>query len=229
MENINITAAVGRGGKNLPDDVRKIQNLLNEHILVPLQPIVVDGSCGPMTIAAIEEFQRRAMKMSRPDGKVDPQGKTMAALSPVALARTPEVLVPYREGQGLYVKMSGSNSLFGTPKTLASIQSLARRVAEKLGANLGIVDLSYEGGGAHPDHTSHRRGVDVDIRPLRKDKKNEGVKISDSAYSREFTKAMVGYLKEDPNLQLILFNDTQIQGVTVAAGHDNHLHVRFKE
>jgi murein endopeptidase len=137
--------------------------------------------------------------------------------------------VPYREGQGLYVKSSGSQSLFGTPKTIASLQVIAGKVARNLGANVGIVDISYEHGGAHPDHKSHRRGVDVDIRPLRKDKKNEPVSISDSGYSRDLTKAMVAYLREDPNVLFILFNDTQIQGVRTAAGHDNHLHIRFKE
>jgi hypothetical protein len=106
---------------------------------------------------------------------------------------------------------------------------VARKVAENLGANLGIIDLSLEAGGRHPPHSSHRRGIDVDIRPLRKDKKNEGVEITDAAYSREMTKAMVGYLRADPNVQLILFNDTQIPGVTWEKDHHHHLHVRFKE
>lgn len=229
MHNVNIANRVGRGGRNLPDDVRKVQTLLNEHRPIPLRPLEVDGVCGPVTIAAIEEFQRRVMKMSRPTGTVEPQGPTMHALSPVALTRTPEVLVPYREGRGLYVTSSGSNSLFGTPKAITSLQNLARKVAEKLGADLGVVDLSLEAGGPHEPHKSHQRGVDVDIRPLRKDKKHQPVSISDAAYSHEMTKAMVGFLREDSNVQFILFNDTQIPGVSPAKGHDNHLHVRFKE
>jgi hypothetical protein len=229
MENVNITASVGRGGRNLRDDVLKIQKLLNEHMPVPLQLLVEDGLCGGSTITAIEEFQRRALHMKRPDGKVDPQGSTMAALSPVALARSPEVLVPYRDGFGLYVKSTGSSSLFATPKTLASIQTLARKVAERLDVSLGIVDMSYEAGGKHPDHSSHRRGIDVDIRPLRKDKKDEPVTISDPQYSRELTKSLVGYAYEDPNVQFILFNDTQIPRVQYAKNHHHHLHIRFRE
>lgn len=228
MDNVNITATVGRRGRNLPQDVRKIQDLLNEHVIVPLRPLTANGVCDSLTVKAIEDFQRRVLKMAHPDGKVDPQGATMAALSPVALNRAPEVLIPYRPGHGLYVKATGSSSLFGTPKTLASLEKLARKVAEKLGANVGIVDISLESGGKHPDHRSHRRGVDVDLRPLRKDRQNLGVDISSPAYSHDLTKAMVGYLLEDSNVQIILFNDRQINGVTWAAGHGNHLHVRFK-
>jgi hypothetical protein len=70
--------------------------------------------------------------------------------------------------------------------------------------------------------------VDVDIRPVRKDRKHEPVTIHDPQYDREITRAMVGFLRKDPNLQVILFNDTTLAGVTYAKGHDNHLHVRFK-
>lgn len=36
-----------------------------------------------------------------------------------------------------------------------------------------------------PPHTSHKKGVDVDIRPLRNHGRRVGVSISDDAYSRE--------------------------------------------
>jgi hypothetical protein len=229
VHNVNISGAVGRNGRNLPADVRKVQELLNEHLAVPHRPLDVDGGCGPLTIMAIEDFQRRVVKLARPTGTVKPQDDTMAALSPVALKRAAEVLVPYREGVGLYVKSPGSASLFGTPKTLASIERVARRVAEQLGCSLGITDMSLEGGDPHPGHKSHRRGIDVDIRPLRTDRKSLGVTITDPAYSHELTKTMVGYLREDPNLHSILFNDAKIPGVTSSPGHHDHLHVRFKE
>ena len=80
-----------------------------------------------------------------------------------------------------------------------------------------------------PGHGSHRRGIDVDIRPLRKDKQKAPVTIHDNQYSREMTKQLVGLLQKDPNVQLILFNDSQIPGVRSSPGHDNHLHVRFKD
>lgn len=77
-----INGAVGRGGRNFPDrDVLTVQYLLN---CVPArnggpQPeLVMDGICGPKTIKAIEEFQRKNLGFA--DGRVDPGGKTLQAL-----------------------------------------------------------------------------------------------------------------------------------------------------
>jgi predicted chitinase len=58
-----------------------VQQLLNQHRRPPLRRIDEDGVVGPETIAAIEEFQRRVVKMSSPDGRIDPGGATLQALS----------------------------------------------------------------------------------------------------------------------------------------------------
>ena len=76
-----IVASVGRGGLNRTDDVLLVQALLNRHSQVPQRPLVVDGVMSSRTIAAIEEFQRRAVNIHRPDGRIDPGDRTMAALA----------------------------------------------------------------------------------------------------------------------------------------------------
>jgi peptidoglycan hydrolase-like protein with peptidoglycan-binding domain len=76
-----IRASVGRGGSNRFEDVRLVQELLNKHVHPPMQPLTVDGIVGPKTIAAIEAFQKRVLSMSPPDGRVDPDGRTLIALS----------------------------------------------------------------------------------------------------------------------------------------------------
>ncbi len=76
-----ILAAVGRGAINRTDDVRIVQALLNQHLSSPQRPLAVDGVVGPRTIAAIEEFQRRVVKIHHPDGRFDPGGRTFTALS----------------------------------------------------------------------------------------------------------------------------------------------------
>lgn len=77
-----ISRAVGRGVTNPnKSDVLLVQQLLNQHRRPPLRPIDEDGKTGPDTIAAIEDFQRRVVKMTKPDGRVDPGGTTLKALS----------------------------------------------------------------------------------------------------------------------------------------------------
>lgn len=75
-----ITASVGRGGINREHDVRTVQELLNKNRNFPLKSIKVDGKIGSETITAIEDFQRQIVKFAHPDGRVDPDGKTLRAL-----------------------------------------------------------------------------------------------------------------------------------------------------
>jgi hypothetical protein len=70
-----LSASVGAGGVNRPDDVRLVQNLL---VARGFDPGPADGLMGKKTIAAIKEFQRRFT--SKPDGRVDPGGRTLQEL-----------------------------------------------------------------------------------------------------------------------------------------------------
>ncbi len=71
-----LSASVGAGGKNKPEDVETVQAYLNRNGA----GIGVDGKCGPQTINAIKAFQK-SIGFSVPDGRVDPGGKTEAALN----------------------------------------------------------------------------------------------------------------------------------------------------
>ena len=73
----NLTGSVGAGGLNHPREVEFIQGLLNvyqPHEGGPAPKLMVDGDCGPKTIAAIKAFQQFHFKFG--DGRVDPNGKT---------------------------------------------------------------------------------------------------------------------------------------------------------
>lgn len=76
-----ISGPVGRDGANHLADVRAVQELINHHLPIPLQPLVVDGRCGSHTIRAIEEVERRYIHAERPDGRIDPHGPTLRALN----------------------------------------------------------------------------------------------------------------------------------------------------
>ena len=75
----NLRGSVGRGGANLPADVKLVQELLNRHIVESPRWLAVDGICGPKTIAAITEFQTR--RFGKADGRVDPGHKTIQSLT----------------------------------------------------------------------------------------------------------------------------------------------------
>jgi peptidoglycan hydrolase-like protein with peptidoglycan-binding domain len=77
-----IRASVGAGGVNQPVDVRSIQSALND---IPSEDggadplLAVDGIAGPLTRAAIAQFQRAHVRVA--DSRVDPKGRTLAALN----------------------------------------------------------------------------------------------------------------------------------------------------
>jgi hypothetical protein len=77
-----ISRAVGKGVSNEhASDVMLVQKLLNRHRKPPLKMIEENGKTDQQTIAAIQEFQSRVVKMKNPDGRVDPGGATIRLLS----------------------------------------------------------------------------------------------------------------------------------------------------
>ncbi len=70
-----IKGSVGEGGRNDPDDVERVQQLLADN---GISPGAIDGKIGPKTIGAIRKFQARFL--ANPDGRVDPGGRTWREL-----------------------------------------------------------------------------------------------------------------------------------------------------
>lgn len=83
---VSINQSVGRNGVNNSADVRKVQSLLNEnqYLLIPSLPLNESGTVDDLTINAIETFQRRVVLLNPPDGRVDPNGRTIARLNETA-------------------------------------------------------------------------------------------------------------------------------------------------
>mgnify|MGYP003382537792 CR=1 FL=1 len=83
---VSITAPVGKGVKNtILGDNMAVQMLLNKFImpgcLGTLQVLLVDGLVGAKTIVAIQTFQSGILGHKNPDGRVDPNGQTLAGLN----------------------------------------------------------------------------------------------------------------------------------------------------
>lgn len=81
MAVLKISASVGKGGKNKPDDVKKIQLKLNEHKSAgKYQALKPDGKFGKKTQAAIETFQLKVLA-GKKDGIVNPGKSTLGGLN----------------------------------------------------------------------------------------------------------------------------------------------------
>ncbi len=95
-----ISASVGRmGGVNRPDDVKTVQELLNQvppGSGGPKPPLAVDGICGPKTINAIQTFQLHHFGWKGADGRVDPGGPTLEKLNEYDVAKQQPHLLSIR-------------------------------------------------------------------------------------------------------------------------------------
>jgi len=91
----SIFLSVGMGGKNLPDDTLTVQQLLNKVPGFEGGPVPIlaeDSKCGPLTKGAIQKFQLKHFGWKGADGRVDPDGPTLAKLN--EFDKQPEVPVP---------------------------------------------------------------------------------------------------------------------------------------
>lgn len=225
-----LNAAVGQGGKNQHDDVLIVQKLLNKntHIVDSIGRVPEDGNLDATTQAAIIAFQRDLVRLPHPDGRIDPGGRTFRILTGDSPHGATVAFIQLQsDGEGYYL-YSDHDKAWGTPSTIQSVRTLGANL-KQLGIEIGVGHLSFANGARMPPHKSHRRGIDVDIRPQRNDGVRSGVNIRAAAYDREKTKKVVAELIKDPNLDYIFFNDKEIEGVRFWEGHDDHLHVRFKQ
>jgi peptidoglycan hydrolase-like protein with peptidoglycan-binding domain len=84
-----ITASVGVAGANRSADVKLVQDRLNRFAArLQIEPLAVDGDCGPATRTAIIAFQQDVVGMEAPDGRIDPGGRTWKSLDVPATAPT---------------------------------------------------------------------------------------------------------------------------------------------
>jgi putative chitinase len=75
--------SVGQNGVNNAVDVKVVQAALNLSQNTKFQlenNLIVDGAIGAKTIAAIKYYQQQIVTLTAPDGRVDPEGRTLRNL-----------------------------------------------------------------------------------------------------------------------------------------------------
>jgi hypothetical protein len=92
---------------------------------------------------------------------------------------------------------------------------------------IGVGNISLADGTKHKDHKGHRDGLQVDMRALRKDGREEPVYCNTPQYDREGTVKLIELFRTFAPVTKIFFNDTSIPFVTWREKHDDHFHVEL--
>ncbi len=91
---------------------------------------------------------------------------------------------------------------------------------------IGIGNISRADSFDDDDHDSHLDGLQVDVRPIRKDGLEIPVTWKDkNQYDREATAKVIELFRTFAPVRFILFNDTSIPFVKMARRHDDHFHI----
>jgi penicillin-insensitive murein endopeptidase len=90
---------------------------------------------------------------------------------------------------------------------------------------IGIGNISRANGVDDDDHASHQDGLQVDVRPVRKDGLEIPCTWADRQYDREATARLIALFRTFAPVKFVLFNDASIPFVRHANHHDDHFHV----
>jgi hypothetical protein len=214
------------------------QKLVSRKFLTQAEMNTGVGVFGGKTQVALIQFQIK--------NKLEPNGvlsdetfrvlfKTPAPIVPVFTnLGNPEIntVLPVNgEGFTTYNREPNGADQYGTALVINAIVALAREwflLHPEILLQFG--DISRKGGGEFEGHSSHKNGREVDVRPLRRDNRLDPVSVGEIAYDSIRTEELVKLILSRHPKATIFFNDQRLINKKLtkqAAGHHNHLHIRF--
>jgi hypothetical protein len=128
----------------------------------------------------------------------------------------------------LYGKPAKGAYQYAHPIMMTAILTIALEWQAIDKRRFGVGDISLPSGIPTPDHGGHKSGLNVDIRPLRKDGREEPVRWGDPQYDQEATQALINLFHIFAPVQGIIFNDPGIPFLQRASKHDDHFHVNLR-
>ena len=151
------------------------------------------------------------------------------------LPQAPEDAGYYVFGNLHYVPGTGAKAQYAHPNLLSVIFQIEREWQAMCDRKFGIGNISIDGGARYDNHESHRKGIEVDCRPVRKDNltgPDARCSYQDkSVYDCAATIKLIGLFMRHPWVKIIYFNDPEVQKavghVRSYAGHNDHFHVEL--
>ena len=202
--------------------VKALQRQLNEKRRAGL---TVDGVYGAATRRAVAAFQGHVhLSQNGIAGPLTWRYLIAHFQRPAFGAK----LCDYQVGNGL--------ADWGTGAAIGQLQAAAVGVVALGRGRVAVGDIGFEYGGDIPGHDSHEHGLDVDVRPMRRDEAQctSRTDYRLSTYSRAATRDLIKAIRAAApgHVRLIFFNDPVLirEGLTRwHSGHDDHLHIRYCE
>jgi peptidoglycan hydrolase-like protein with peptidoglycan-binding domain len=201
--------------------VKALQRQLNEKRRAGL---VVDGVFGATTRAALLAFQRH-------------EGLTLTAVAgPLTWRYLLHAFERPTVGKVCEYRVGNVSADWGTGAAIGQVEAAAVPVVAAGHGAVAIGDISLEHGGDIAGHVFHERGLEIDVRPMRTDRKQcaYGGSYRLATYDRAATRDLIRAIREAApgHVRLIYFNDPVLirEGLTRwYSGHDDHLHIRYCE
>lgn len=92
----------------------------------------------------------------------------------------------------------------------------------------GIGNISVADGAKFRPHATHRDGLQVDVRALRRDGKHAGVRWYQADDDSAATARLIAIFNAHPLVDKVFFNDSKVPKVFPLQHHDNHFHVEAR-
>lgn len=151
------------------------------------------------------------------------------------LPQAPEDAGYYVYGNVHHVPGTGHLAQYAHPNLLTLIFYVERAWQATSDRKFGIGNISIDGGAEYDGHKTHQLGIEVDCRPVRKDKvtgPGAGCSYHDAVYDFAATCRLIGMFLDHPWVKIVFFNDPNVQAalgsrVKSVMGHNDHFHVEL--
>lgn len=171
------------------------------------------------------------------DGSGELSSQVQGFVNPGARSLSKRGYIQLDAGGAGYRSVGVGSRRWGSPAMVYGLMRAASRWSEG-GPRLSIGDMSLEEGGAIWErdlegkrvmaHKGHQDGLDVDVRALRHDGREEKVAIHEPAYDRDLTQQAIDLLRQELRVEAVYFDDRAIQGTVPSPSHSDHFHLRVR-
>jgi murein endopeptidase len=137
---------------------------------------------------------------------------------------------PEDAGYYVYGTPASGGGQHAHPAMMSMLLFVERQWATLDNRKFGVGNISLADGEPYPKHRSHVSGLEVDIRPLRRDGEHIPVYWQwVDQYDQAATARLIELFRSYPGVKKIYFNDPDLRHLVLPLiHHDHHFHVELR-